>query len=99
MAGEQAVIHRADAVRFAERLEAGAYDVAFSDPPYGLGLAERIAAIWLATPFAEVVGIEHGARERLPEPHDVRRYGTTAISFYYRDRLGAAAPDEPVGAP
>src|SRR5690348_7946339 len=35
-AGSAAVIHRADALRFATALSAHAYDVAFADPPYDL---------------------------------------------------------------
>ncbi len=49
-AGGRAEVHRADALRFIERLAANAYDMAFVDPPYGLGLADRVAKRWLAVP-------------------------------------------------
>ena len=81
-AGDDAVIHRADALRYVAALKAGDYDVGFADPPYGLGLATRLAALWLATPFARVLGIEHRADEVLPGDPDRRRYGGTAISIY-----------------
>lgn len=81
-AGDAAVIHRGDALRFIERLAASSYDIAFADPPYRLGLASRVAERWLAMPFANQIGIEHEARELLPEGGDVRRYGDTAITFY-----------------
>ena len=81
-AGERAVIHRGDAVRFVRGLSAGAFDVAFADPPYKLGLAAEIASLWLATPFAAVLGVEHGAFEEMPHGGDKRRYGSTAITFY-----------------
>jgi len=81
-AGDAAVIHRADALRFVEKLEAHAYDVAFADPPYDLGLAAAIAERWLTTPFADILGIEHRASETLPGPGDRRRYGSTVITFY-----------------
>lgn len=81
-AGTAAVIHRADALRFVERLEAHAYDVAFADPPYDLGLATAVAQAWLAVPFADVIGIEHRADEVLPGDAERRRYGGTAITFY-----------------
>jgi 16S rRNA (guanine966-N2)-methyltransferase len=81
-AGDDAVIRRADALRYVAALETGAYDVAFADPPYGLGLATRLAALWLATPFARVLGIEHRADEVLPGNPDRRVYGDTAVSFY-----------------
>lgn len=80
-AGDALRVHRGDAMRFVERLEAGAFDVAFADPPYGHGLAERIARQWLEVPFAHLLGIEHGAKEPMPDG-DTRRYGSTAITFY-----------------
>jgi 16S rRNA (guanine966-N2)-methyltransferase len=81
-AGDAAVIHRADALRFAEQLEAHAYDVAFADPPYDLGLAIKLAERWLAVPFADILGIEHRADETLPGDGDRRRYGGTVVTFY-----------------
>jgi 16S rRNA (guanine966-N2)-methyltransferase len=81
-AGDAATVHRADALAFVRRLEAGAYDVAFADPPYDLNLATRLAEQWLAVPFATVIGIEHRSNEVLPEGGDVRRYGGTALTFF-----------------
>ena len=81
-AGDRATVHRGDALRFASALGAGAYDVAFADPPYGHGLAAEIAAAWLRTPFAAVLGIEHSTRDDMPAGGDGRRYGDTVISFY-----------------
>ena len=81
-AGEEAVVTRADAVRFVGALDAGAYDLAFADPPYRMGLAREVAERWLAVPFARVIGIEHERGERLPGAPDTRKYGTVAVSFY-----------------
>ena len=81
-AGPAAVIHRADAMRFAAGLSAHAYDVAFADPPYDLGLATGLAKVWLATPFAEILGIEHRANESLPGNGERRKYGGTAVTFF-----------------
>jgi 16S rRNA (guanine966-N2)-methyltransferase len=81
-AGSAAVIHRADALRFVERLDAHAYDVAFADPPYDLGLATKLAERWLDVPFADVLGIEHRVNEVLPGDGDRRRYGGTVITIY-----------------
>ncbi|HET7565133.1 MAG TPA: 16S rRNA (guanine(966)-N(2))-methyltransferase RsmD [Gemmatimonadaceae bacterium] len=78
----QVAIHRGDALRFIEHLAPQAYDVAFADPPYGLGLAERVVQRWLETPFATVLSVEHAARETLPAGADTRRYGDTAISIF-----------------
>ena len=84
-AGQSIRVHRKDALRFVETLDAGAYDVAFADPPYDLGMAEAIAERWLAVPFATVLGIEHRRTERLPGDGERRQYGQTAITFYRRD--------------
>lgn len=81
-------IHRGDALRFIEKLDAGAYDVAFADPPYGHGLAVAVAERWRAVPFATLLGVEHDAKEKLPDG-DTRRYGSTAITFY---RAGSPVP-------
>lgn len=87
-AGDEAIVHRANALDFVRQLDAGAYDVAFADPPYDLGLATRLAEQWLAIPFATVLGIEHRANEKLPGNGNERRYGGTAITFYNRVQGG-----------
>ena len=84
-AGDAIRVHRTDALRFVEDLGAGAYDVAFADPPYDVGMAAAIAERWLAVPFASVLGIEHRRDERLPGDGERRRYGQTAITLYRRD--------------
>ena len=84
-AGAAAVVHRADALRFVAGLEPHAYDVAFADPPYGLGLATRVAEAWLAVPFADILGVEHRKDEVLPGPGERRTYGDTVITMYRAD--------------
>jgi len=79
---DRVTIHRMDAVRFAERLQPAQYDVAFADPPYATDEAERLAAIFRATPFAGILGIEHRPDLAL-NGDDMRRYGDTAITFLY----------------
>ena len=79
---ERVTIVRADAVRFVKSLDAGAFDIAFADPPYERGLATAVADRWLAAAFAHMLGIEHSPREPLPGSDDTRRYGDTAITFY-----------------
>lgn len=85
-AGNDAVIHRADALRFVERLTPHTYDLAFADPPYDVGLASRVAEQWLANRFADILGIEHRRDEVLPGDHDQRRYGGTVITFFGIER-------------
>lgn len=79
---ERMQIHRGEALRFAEKLEAHAFDVAFADPPYNLGMAPRVAAQWLRVPFAHVLGVEHDAHEVMPEGGETRTYGGTAVTIY-----------------
>jgi len=81
-AGSAAVIHRADAMRFVEKLEAHSYDVAFADPPYDQGLATRLAELWLQTPFADIFDVEHRVNERLPGDGERRKYGGTVITLF-----------------
>ena len=81
-AGDAGHIVRGDALKFVERLPAGAYDIAFADPPYGLNLAVRVAERWREVPFAAVLSVEHAARESMPEGGDTRRYGDTGITIY-----------------
>lgn len=75
-------VHRGDALRFARRLAPGAYDVALADPPYGLGLAGQMVALFRQAPFARILSVEHRADEAVPGD-DTRRYGDTAITFCY----------------
>ena len=81
-AGASVVVHRGDAKRFVSTLDAGAFDVAFADPPYGIGLATAIAERWLEVPFATLLGVEHSTRDEMPPGGETRRYGDTAITFY-----------------
>ena len=81
-AGEVATIHRAEAIQFAESLPAGAYDVAFADPPYSESGAVMLASRWLQVPFASVLSIEHASSTPMPSGADTRRYGTTAITIF-----------------
>ncbi len=82
-----ATIHREDAVKFVSTLPAGAYDVAFADPPYADATALQIVERWLEVPFAHVLGVEHSASAEMPIPGQTRRYGSTALTFYRSDDL------------
>jgi 16S rRNA (guanine966-N2)-methyltransferase len=75
-------IHRAESLRYAQKLDAGAFDIAFADPPYNLGMAPRLAALWRRSPFAHVLSLEHDAHEELPEGGETRTYGGTAVTIY-----------------
>jgi 16S rRNA (guanine966-N2)-methyltransferase len=73
-------VHRADALRFAQRLAPGGYDLAFADPPYSGDAAERLVALFRRRPFARILSVEHRADLALPGD-DTRRYGDTALTF------------------
>ena len=73
-------LHRADALTFIAG--AGAYDVAFADPPYRKGIAVELAGRWLAKPFATIFGVEHESFEKLPEGGDTRKYGDSSITIF-----------------
>ena len=78
---DHVTIHRTDAIRFAERLQPGAYDVAFADPPYAGDEAPALARLFRAKRFARVFAIEHAVDAPI-EGDDTRRYGDTAITFF-----------------
>lgn len=83
-AEDEAEVVRADAVAFAGKLGHGAYDLAVADPPYGSGEAAAVAALFLRTPFASTLWIEHRVTDALPAAPgtDTRRYGDTLLTRY-----------------
>jgi len=82
-AAARSEVVRSDAVRYATELEAGAFDLAFADPPYGKGLAAALAARFAKVPFAALLCVEHGRNDAIPELPGarVRRYGDTTLTF------------------
>lgn len=74
---------RRDAMRYVASLEPGAFDLAFADPPYGVGMTETLAQHFTAVPFAGLLCIEHGTRDAVPELPGARtrRYGDTLLTF------------------
>ena len=80
LGAEGARVHRADALRYAAKLEPLTFDVAFADPPYTTNHASRIAALFRERPFARILGVEHDRHEDVG-PGDHRRYGRTVLTF------------------
>lgn len=82
-AGDRSETVRGDALRYVGGLDAGVFDVAFADPPYGTGLAAALAEAFAACPFARLLSLEHGPRDVLPQlpGFRTRRYGDTCLSF------------------
>jgi 16S rRNA (guanine966-N2)-methyltransferase len=79
-APESVRVHRADALRWAARLDPLAFDLAFADPPYTTGHAARIAALFRDRPFARILGVEHDVAEDVGGGAE-RRYGRTVLTF------------------
>ena len=77
---DRVTVRRGDALRFVRRLPAGAYDIAFADPPYTLPLAARVLTAFNETPFASLLVLEHPAEVALAG-EETRRYGDIALTF------------------
>ena len=56
--GKRARVFKRDAIPFMEALSAGAYDVAFADPPYGSKKLDRVVTQWLRVPFSRVLSVD-----------------------------------------
>jgi 16S rRNA (guanine966-N2)-methyltransferase len=69
-----------DAVPFAERLGAGAYDLVFADPPYGSRKLDRVVAHWLRVKFASTLALEHDPDHELPVSGQQRRVQDTVVT-------------------
>lgn len=75
-------IFRVDAIPFTERLDAGRFDIAFADPPYGSRKVDRIVSRWLEVPFAKTLGVEHAATHELPGRGERHDFDDTAITIF-----------------
>jgi 16S rRNA (guanine966-N2)-methyltransferase len=79
----RATVVRGDALRYVAGREAGAFDLAFADPPYGEGLAAALVERFAERPFAHLLCVEHRRDDALPELPGARsrRYGDTVLTF------------------
>ena len=59
-------IFKRDALPWVEELDAGAYGVAFIDPPYGSRKLDRVVERWQEVPFADVLVVEHAKEHEVP---------------------------------
>ena len=78
--GGRTTVARGDALRYAGRLPAGAFDLVLADPPYSRDDAARLVALFRRTPFARILSVEHRADEQL-DGDSTREYGDTALTF------------------
>ncbi len=81
---DRARIFKRDALPFAAALDAGAYDVAFVDPPYESRMLDRVLDAWRATGFARVLAAEHARTHPLPAGDDRLALGDTTVTIYRR---------------
>ncbi|MGH7469446.1 MAG: RsmD family RNA methyltransferase [Longimicrobiales bacterium] len=73
-------IFKRDGIPFVERLPAGAYDLAFADPPYQSRKLDRVLARWLAAPFSPTLVVEHAADRILPARGVSRRLEDSVVT-------------------
>lgn len=75
-------IFKRDAIPFVERLEVGAYDVAFADAPYGSRKLDRVLTYWARVPFAQVLGVEHAPDHTLPRGGRLIVRGDSRVTLF-----------------
>ncbi len=82
-AGDSCTVVNADVFSYLAGVERGAYDIAFADPPYARGLANRLVKRYVRGPFSGLLSVEYERGEpiELPPSADERRYGDTVIAF------------------
>jgi 16S rRNA (guanine966-N2)-methyltransferase len=81
---ERTRIFKRDALPWAAALQAGTYDLAFADPPYGSRMLDRLLESWQATPFATVFTVEHALDHPtdLPRPDQAWDFEDTRVALY-----------------
>lgn len=88
-AREKCRVYDRDAIPFVERLEAGRYDIALVDPPYGSRKLDRVLAYWRRFPFSGVLVLEHAVDHAgLDAAGERRVMGDTAITVLRQNRSG-----------
>jgi 16S rRNA (guanine966-N2)-methyltransferase len=92
---ERTRIFKKDALAFAAALPAGAYDVAFADPPYASRQLDRLIETWQRTPFARVLTVEHAHDHALPPGGKRRLFEDTAVTTYRARAARAPISREP----
>ena len=75
-------VYRGDAVRFIERLDEGAYDLALADPPFSSDQANGLIDVFRGCAFAKTLAVEHRSNIKC-KGDDTRRYGDVALTFCF----------------
>jgi 16S rRNA (guanine966-N2)-methyltransferase len=79
---DRSTVRREDALRFAGRLSAGAYNVVVADPPYASDMVDQLVRLFRSVPFGDILSVEHSGNTT-PAGDDSRRYGSTTLTFCY----------------
>ncbi|MEE2644297.1 MAG: RsmD family RNA methyltransferase [Myxococcota bacterium] len=75
-------IFKRDVIPFIERLQAGAYDLAFADPPYGSRKLDRVLTRWQEIPFSPTLCIEHAPDHPVPAGAHQLRFESSFVTIY-----------------
>ena len=75
-------VFKKDAVPFAAALGAGAYDIAFADPPYGSKMLDRVLESWKAGKFSRILAIEHDREHEVPKGDARKVFDDTVVTIY-----------------
>jgi len=82
-------IFKRDAIPLVNGLEAGSYDLAFADPPFGSKKLDLVIQRWMAVPFAPILAVEHAADHPIPPGGKVLDFGDVKVTVY---GLGRRSP-------
>jgi len=75
-------LFKRDAIPFVGGLEAGAYDLAFADPPYGSRKLDLVIERWESVRFARVLAVEHAPDHEVPEGSRRHEVGDCVVTVY-----------------
>ncbi len=75
-------IFKKDVIPFVRSLDAGAYDIAFADPPYGSAKLDLVVQAWKETRFARILGVEHTSEHEVPGGGKRLDFGDVRVTIY-----------------
>lgn len=75
-------VFKRDAIPWVEALDAGVYDIAFADPPYGSRKLDRVLRAWEATRFSTILGAEHAVDHEVPSGGKRLDFGDTVVTIW-----------------
>lgn len=75
-------VFKRDAIPFVNALDAGVYDVAFADPPYGSKKLDLVILRWREVPFARILGVEHAPDHPVPPGGRRLEFNEVTVTVY-----------------